>query len=104
MKKVFFIMLAATFLFMIPLGASAGPVKLTVAEIHPKDYPTTEGLFKFAELVKQRSNGQIIIDVKFGGQLGKGEKKVVEQVQARKRSSNRYSLVLWTWPESVSLR
>ena len=81
MKKAFFIMLAATFLFMIPQGASAEPVKLTVAEIHPKDYPTTEGLFKFAELVKQRSNGQIIIDVKFGGQLGKGEKKVVEQVQ-----------------------
>ncbi|MCK5486044.1 MAG: TRAP transporter substrate-binding protein DctP, partial [Desulfobacterales bacterium] len=81
MKKVFFILLAATFLFMIPIGTSAGPVKLTVAEIHPKDYPTTEGLFKFAELVKQRSNGQIIIDVKFGGQLGKGEKKVVEQVQ-----------------------
>jgi len=81
MKKVFLIMLAATFLFMIPLGASAGPVKLTVAEIHPKDYPTTTGLFKFAELVNQRSNGQILIDVKFGGQLGKGEKKVVEQVQ-----------------------
>jgi tripartite ATP-independent transporter DctP family solute receptor len=81
MKKVFFIMLAATFLFMIPLDASAEPVKLTVAEIHPKDYPTTQGLFKFAELVNQRSNGQILIDVKFGGQLGKGEKKVVEQVQ-----------------------
>lgn len=74
-------MLAATFLFMIPLDASAEPVKLTVAEIHPKDYPTTQGLFKFAELVNQRSNGQILIDVKFGGQLGKGEKKVVEQVQ-----------------------
>lgn len=81
MKKAFFILLAATFLFMIPQGASAETVKLTVAEIHPKDYPTTEGLFKFAELVNQRSNGQIIIDVKFGGQLGKGEKKVVEQVQ-----------------------
>jgi tripartite ATP-independent transporter DctP family solute receptor len=81
MKKAFFILLAATFLFMIPQGASAETVKLTVAEIHPQDYPTTQGLFKFAELVKQRSNGEIIIDVKFGGQLGKGEKKVVEQVQ-----------------------
>jgi tripartite ATP-independent transporter DctP family solute receptor len=81
MKKVLFIMLAAAFLFVIPPGASAEPVKLTVAEIHPQDYPTTQGLFKFAELVNQRSNGQILIDVKFGGQLGKGEKKVVEQVQ-----------------------
>jgi tripartite ATP-independent transporter DctP family solute receptor len=81
MKKVTFIMLAAAFLFMIPPGASAAPVMLTVAEIHPQDYPTTQGLFKFAELVKERSNGQILIDVKFGGQLGQGEKKVVEQVQ-----------------------
>jgi tripartite ATP-independent transporter DctP family solute receptor len=81
MKKVSFIMLAAAVLFMIPPGASAEPVKLTVAEIHPQDYPTTQGLFKFADLVKDRSNGQIIIDVKFGGQLGQGEKKVVEQVQ-----------------------
>jgi tripartite ATP-independent transporter DctP family solute receptor len=32
-------------------------------------------------LVKERSNGEIVIDVKYGGVLGKGEKKVVEQVQ-----------------------
>jgi len=65
----------------LPVGVAAKTIKLTVAEIHPQDYPTTQGLFKFAELVKQRSNGQIVIDVKYGGQLGKGEKKVVEQVQ-----------------------
>jgi TRAP-type C4-dicarboxylate transport system substrate-binding protein len=65
----------------LPMGVAAKTIKLTVAEIHPQDYPTTQGLFKFAELVKQRSNGQIVIDVKYGGQLGTGEKKVVEQVQ-----------------------
>ena len=81
MKKLSIIIIGLAFLLVLPLGAAAGPIKLTVAEIHPKDYPTTQGLFKFAELVKQRSGGKIVIDVKYGGQLGKGEKKVVEQVQ-----------------------
>ena len=81
MKKLSIIIIGLAFLLVLPLGAAAGPITLTVAEVHPKDYPTTQGLFKFAELVKQRSGGEIVIDVKYGGQLGKGEKKVVEQVQ-----------------------
>ena len=36
---------------------------------------------KFAEPVKDRPGGAIVVDVKYGGQLGKGEKEVVEQVQ-----------------------
>ena len=67
-------------LLILPAGAFA-EIKLTVAEIHPEDYPTTKGLFKFAELVKEKSNGEIVVDVKYGGVLGKGEKEVVEQVQ-----------------------
>jgi tripartite ATP-independent transporter DctP family solute receptor len=67
-------------LFILPAGAFA-EIKLTVAEIHPEDYPTTKGLFKFAELVKEKSGGEIVVDVKFGGVLGKGEAQVVEQVQ-----------------------
>ncbi len=81
MKKKSFMIVLLAVLLVIPIAVSAGPIQLTVAEIHPEDYPTTQGLFKFAELVKQRSGGQILIDVKYGGQLGKGEKKVVEQVQ-----------------------
>lgn len=81
MKRVTIILLSLVALIVLPLAASAAPVKLTVAEIHPQDYPTTQGLFKLAELVKERSNGEILIDVKYGGQLGKGEKEVVEQVQ-----------------------
>jgi tripartite ATP-independent transporter DctP family solute receptor len=81
MKKRSIIIALLAVLLVIPVAVSAGPIQLTVAEIHPKDYPTTQGLFQFAELVKQRSGGKILIDVKYGGQLGKGEKKVVEQVQ-----------------------
>jgi len=80
MKRSLIIVVTLAVLLTLPLGAFA-QIKLTVAEIHPEDYPTTQGLFKFAELVKERSNGEIVIDVKFGGVLGKGEKEVVEQVQ-----------------------
>jgi tripartite ATP-independent transporter DctP family solute receptor len=65
-------------LFALPAFAE---ITLTVAEVHPEDYPTTQWLFKFAELVKERSNGEIVVDVKFGGVLGSGEAEVVEQVQ-----------------------
>jgi len=51
-----------------------------LAETHPADYPTTKGDMKFAELVKQRTNGRIQIDVFPSAQLGE-EKAVLEQVQ-----------------------
>lgn len=51
-----------------------------LAETHPPEYPTTMGDKKFAELVNQRSNGRIKIEVFPSGQLGE-EKAVIEQVQ-----------------------
>lgn len=51
-----------------------------LAEQHPADYPTTKGDIKFAELVKERTNGRITIDVFPSAQLGE-EKSVIEQVQ-----------------------
>ncbi|MEH7235043.1 TRAP transporter substrate-binding protein [Bacillus sp. JJ1562] len=51
-----------------------------LAETHPIDYPTTKGDIKFAELVEERSNGRIKIDVFPSSQLGE-EKSVIEQVQ-----------------------
>lgn len=51
-----------------------------LAESHPEDYPTTLGDKKFADLVKEKSDGRIQIDVFPSAQLGE-EKAVVEQVQ-----------------------
>src|SRR5690606_33605702 len=51
-----------------------------LAETHPADYPTTKGDIKFAELVEERSNGRIKIEVFPSAQLGE-EKAVIEQVQ-----------------------
>ena len=81
MKKTIIAVSIISFLFLFHAICFAAPVKLTCAEVHPQDYPTTQGLLKFAELVKERSMGKIFIDVKYGGQLGKGEKEIIEQVQ-----------------------
>lgn len=62
-------------------GGSDGPTySFRLAEAHPADYPTTKGDMKFAELVKERTNGRITIDVFPSAQLGE-EKAVIEQVQ-----------------------
>ena len=50
------------------------------AENQPQDYPTTQGAYKFAELVEQKSNGRIKVEVYHGAQLG-DEKSVMEQMQ-----------------------
>lgn len=52
----------------------------TYAENQPEDYPTTLGAYKFAELVKEKTNGRIEIKVQAGGVLG-DEKTVIEQLQ-----------------------
>ncbi|WP_455383093.1 TRAP transporter substrate-binding protein [Salinispira pacifica] len=59
---------------------SAQPIVLRLAETHPADYPTTKGDYRFADLVKERSNGRIQIEVYPSSQLGE-EKAVIEQVQ-----------------------
>ncbi|MCX8013077.1 MAG: TRAP transporter substrate-binding protein DctP, partial [Rectinema sp.] len=69
-------------LVLVPamLFAQAKPIVLRLAETHPKGYHTELGDEEFARLVKERSNGRIIIEVYPGSQLGQ-EKAVIEQVQ-----------------------
>jgi tripartite ATP-independent transporter DctP family solute receptor len=51
-----------------------------LADTHPADYPTVIGDQKFADLVNERTNGRIKIEVFPSSQLGE-EKAVIEQVQ-----------------------
>lgn len=53
---------------------------LTYAENQAEDYPTTKGAYRFAELVKERTGGKIVILVNAGAALG-DEQSVVEQMQ-----------------------
>ncbi len=53
---------------------------LTYAENQAEDYPTTKGAYRFAELVKERTQGKIIVQVNAEAALG-DEQSVVEQMQ-----------------------
>lgn len=61
-------------------GADSPEFVFTYAENQAEDYPTTKGAYKFAELVNEKSNGRIQINVQAGGVLG-DEKSVCEQLQ-----------------------
>ncbi|MFO7781197.1 MAG: TRAP transporter substrate-binding protein, partial [Spirochaetia bacterium] len=41
-----------------------------LAETHAQDYPTTQGNYRFAELVEERTDGRITIEVYPDSQLG----------------------------------
>ena len=41
----------------------------TYAENQPEDYPTTQGAYRFAQLVYERTEGRIEIQVNAGGVL-----------------------------------
>ncbi|MQA83563.1 MAG: DctP family TRAP transporter solute-binding subunit [Streptosporangiales bacterium] len=61
-------------------GGAGGRSRFRLAEVQPDDYPTTLGDKKFADLVRERTDGRIDIRVFANGQLGE-EAAVIEQVQ-----------------------
>ena len=84
MKKIVIALVLMLFTAMfVATGLSEAqpkPIVMKLAETHPQDYPTTKGDYEFARLVKERSNGRIIIEVFHSKQLGE-ERAVIEQVQ-----------------------
>ncbi|MEW6264437.1 MAG: TRAP transporter substrate-binding protein [Thermodesulfobacteriota bacterium] len=84
MKRLLVPALVAVVLSLVFLPVSSlaqpKPVVLKLAETHPQDYPTTKGDYEFARLVKERSQGRIVVEVYHSKQLGE-EKAVIEQVQ-----------------------
>jgi len=84
MKKILIMLLAvlaATFILTTSSSkVSAAPIVMRLAETHPQDYPTTKGDYEFARLVKERTNGRIVVEVFHSKQLGE-ERAVIEQVQ-----------------------
>ena len=74
-------LLVALFAFaVVAVSAQAAETILRLAETHPKDYPTTQGDYKFAELVEKKTDGRIKVEIYHSKQLGE-EKAVIEQVQ-----------------------
>ena len=76
MNKRFCLLAAACLLCFLLAGCSAESQSgvtpeyvLTYADNQPADYPTTKGAMRFAELVKERTEGRVVIQVKSGSIL-----------------------------------
>src|SRR5512143_1549825 len=80
MRRILTVFLALGIVTVLLGGVSMAAMVMRLAETHPQDYPTTKGDYEFARLVKERTNGRIVIEVFHSKQLGE-EKAVVEQVQ-----------------------
>lgn len=78
MKKLFCLILSLCLTFA--LGAASAETILRFATDSSEDYVSTVQIYKFAEEVKEKSEGRIVVEVYAGGQLGE-EKVCVEQVQ-----------------------
>lgn len=59
----------------------ADPIVLKLAENQPDNNPVTVSMMKFSELVDQKTNGEVKIDVYANAQLGQ-ETENIEQLQA----------------------
>ena len=83
MKKILIVVLSVSlvaFLFAGTASVVFAQKVMRLAETHPQDYPTTKGDYEFARLVKERTNGRIVVEVFHSKQLGE-EAAVIEQVQ-----------------------
>ena len=74
---------ATTFLAGCGSSAQAPSAKkeivLKAADVQPEDYPTVMGLKKMAQLLDERTQGRIKMQVYAGGQLG-GEKETMHSL------------------------
>lgn len=84
LKKLIILLLAICMLLCLSACADAENADpdyvLTYAENQPRNYPTSLGGERFAELVKERTDGKVIIQVKYAGEYGTDE-EVVSQMQ-----------------------
>ncbi|AKI97401.1 TRAP transporter substrate-binding protein [Kosmotoga pacifica] len=76
--KRFIVLFVVVVLVASLLGAKT--MRLVFASAYAKEDHQTQSLIKFAELVKEKTNGEIVIDVMYGGVLG-GERDVAEGIQ-----------------------
>lgn len=61
---------AATGFLLSSCGRKLGPGRLTSVDTHPEGYPTVEGVRRFGELVRERTDGRLDLNIYAGGQLG----------------------------------
>lgn len=80
MRKMFPACLAALAALLVA-GSVQAQTTLRLAENQPEDNPITIAMRKFAELVKQKTGGELAVEVYASAQLGQ-EPETIEQAQA----------------------
>ncbi|MEW5910223.1 MAG: TRAP transporter substrate-binding protein DctP, partial [Thermodesulfobacteriota bacterium] len=82
MKTIFMVGLSVLML-LAGVGPVAAQYKATMklASATPPDHPYNVGAKKFADLIKEQTNGRIEIKIYPALQLGKGEREMLEGVQ-----------------------
>ncbi|MDR2509267.1 MAG: TRAP transporter substrate-binding protein [Spirochaetaceae bacterium] len=80
MKKILFVSIALLAVLASCAKKSDRPGSFRFADAHPDGYPTVLGDLRFAEIVKEKSGGSIVIEVFNNGVLG-DEKSAIEQTQ-----------------------
>jgi len=82
MKKALVLSLAVAlvFLWIVPSSAQY-KATMRLASTQPMDHPYMVGAQKFADLIKERTNGRIEIKLYPSNQLGKGEREMTEGIQ-----------------------
>jgi len=85
MKRVFMfvfaVLMALTFTWVGTAGAAEYKVDLKLASTQAMDHPYMLGAKKFADLMKERTNGRITVKLYPSNQLGKGEREMTEGIQ-----------------------
>lgn len=64
-----------------PKGKEEFKAQYKIATMTPANHMYSQGAQKFADLIKERTNGRIQITVYPDGQLGKGERELLEALQ-----------------------
>lgn len=62
-------------------AGAAAVLKFKLAENQPANNPISKGMLMFADLVKEKTNGSVLIDVYLDAQLGT-ENETIDQIQA----------------------
>ncbi len=81
MKKVIIVTIMAALLAVGQAGAAEYKATMKLGSTQPMDHPYMVGAQKFADLIKQRTNGRIEIKLYPSSQLGKGEREMVESLK-----------------------
>lgn len=80
MKKLLVTMLALAMLIMLAASASAAPITMKLAHYAAVDHPGGVAAQQFADAVKERTNGEIVIEVYPNNELGAPDEMLEQNI------------------------